>query len=77
MEWSTSKEAYCVQMYSYPNLIPLPAATVRHIRDSIAQYQFERLYSAWFETIVQHEARKAVVDSANRYIKALEGEFPA
>ncbi len=64
-------------MYSYPNLIPLPAATVRRIRDSIAPYQFERLYSAWFDTIVHHEARKAVIDSANRYIKALEGEFPA
>ena len=52
MEWSTSKEAYCVHMYSYPNLIPLPAQEIRRMRDMMAPYAFERLYSAWFERVV-------------------------
>jgi hypothetical protein len=64
-------------MYSYPNLIPLPASTIRHIRDTVEPYPFERLYSAWFETIVASDAHEAVMRSADRYIRALEGNFPA
>jgi hypothetical protein len=64
-------------MYSYPNLIPLPAAEVARIRDTIAPYPFERLYGAWFETIVQRNAHEAVTRSADRYIRALDAIFPA
>ncbi|MDQ2906596.1 MAG: MBL fold metallo-hydrolase [Chloroflexota bacterium] len=59
-------------MYSYPNLIPLPSAEVRRIRDTIAPYPFERLYGAWFDRIVAHDAHEAVMRSADRYIRALE-----
>ncbi|HET8912516.1 MAG TPA: MBL fold metallo-hydrolase [Ktedonobacteraceae bacterium] len=59
-------------MYSYPNLIPLPAREIRRIRDTIAPYPFERLYAAWFERVVSEDASAAVQRSANRYIKALE-----
>lgn len=58
-------------MYSFPNLIPLPAAEVQHIRDTIAPYSFERLYAAWFDTIVASDAYRAVIRSADRYIAAL------
>jgi hypothetical protein len=56
-------------MYSYPNLIPPSAAEVRRIKDTIAPYQFERLYGAWFERVVTHDA---LLRSAERYIRALE-----
>jgi hypothetical protein len=59
-------------MYSYPNLIPLPAAEIQRIRDTIAPYQFERLYGAWFERVVTHDAHDAVLRSAERYIRALQ-----
>lgn len=59
-------------MYSYPNLIPLPAAEVARIRDSIAAYPFERLYGGWFDRIVAADANNAVIRSANRYIQALQ-----
>jgi hypothetical protein len=59
-------------MYSYPNLIPLPAAEIQGIRDTIAPYQFERLYGAWFERVVTHDAHDAVLRSADRYIRALQ-----
>jgi len=59
-------------MYSYPNLIPLPASEVQRIRDMIEPYQFERLYGAWFEREVKHDAHEAVMRSADRYIRALE-----
>jgi glyoxylase-like metal-dependent hydrolase (beta-lactamase superfamily II) len=67
---------WCSFMYSYPNLIPLPAQMVRNITDALAPYAFERLYSAWFETVVPHDAKNAVNRSAERYIRALAGEFP-
>ena len=62
-------------MYSYPNLIPLPASEVQRIRDAILPYHFERLYAAWFDTIVPAHASEAVCRSANRYIEALNGNL--
>lgn len=62
-------------MYSYPNLIPLPAYEVARIRDTINPYRYERLYGAFAPYIVQQDAHEAVVRSANRYISALEGTF--
>lgn len=59
-------------MYSYPNLIPLPAAEVQRIRDKVEPLQFERLYGAWFERVMAHDAHAAVLRSADRYIHALE-----
>ncbi|MEO9030314.1 MAG: MBL fold metallo-hydrolase, partial [Ktedonobacteraceae bacterium] len=59
-------------MYSYPNLIPLPVATVQRIKNTIELWQFERLYGAWFERIVTHNAHAVVLRSAERYVQALE-----
>jgi hypothetical protein len=59
-------------MYSYPNLVPLPPRVVRRISATIAAYPFERLYAAWFERVVSHDAHTAVQRSAERYIKAIE-----
>lgn len=57
-------------MYSYPNQIPLPASKVAEICDTVSAYSFERLYGGWFDTVVAHDAKKAVIRSANRYIEA-------
>lgn len=59
-------------MYSYPNLIPLPAQEIRRMRETIAPYPFERLYAAWFDRVVRADASTAVQQSAERYIKAIE-----
>ncbi|HEY7417909.1 MAG TPA: MBL fold metallo-hydrolase [Ktedonobacteraceae bacterium] len=63
---------YVSFMYSYPNLIPLSAASVQRIRDTIEPWPFERLYGAWFERVVAQDAHVAVLRSAERYIRALE-----
>jgi hypothetical protein len=67
-----SDRRYVSFMYSYPNLIPLPAAEIERIRDTIEPYQFERLYGAWFERVVAQDAHDAVLRSAERYIHALQ-----
>lgn len=59
-------------MYSYPNLIPLPAREIRRMRDAIAPYSFDRLYSGFPGRVVDADASAAVQRSAERYLKAIE-----
>jgi hypothetical protein len=63
-------------MYSYPNLIPLPEAAVRRIADALEPYVFDRIYGAWWGTIVRDDAKGAIARSAERYARALRGELP-
>ena len=59
-------------MYSYPNYIPLSAVKVQHIIDTIEPYKFDRIYGAWWDAIVQTDAKTSVQKSAERYIKAIK-----
>jgi glyoxylase-like metal-dependent hydrolase (beta-lactamase superfamily II) len=59
-------------MYSYPNLIPLPAASVRTIAAALEPYPFERIYGAWWDRIVRRDGSEVVRRSAERYVRALE-----
>lgn len=63
---------YVSFMYSYPNLIPVNAATVRGIVDALSPYEFRKLYGAWPGFVVQENAKEAVRISAERYLRALE-----
>jgi hypothetical protein len=59
-------------MYSYPNLIPLPARAVRRIVAAVEPYEYDRIYGAWWERVVREGAESAVARSAERYIWAIE-----
>ena len=60
-------------MWSYPNLIPLPADEVARIRAVVETLDFDRLYGAWWDRIIASAARAKVLRSADRYIDALRG----
>lgn len=60
-------------MYSYPNLLPLPARAVRRVAASVEPFQFERIYGGWWDRVILSEAEGAVRRSAERYIRQLEG----
>jgi len=60
-------------MYSYPNYIPLPAATVRSMVERLEPYPFERIHGAWFDAVVRADGKAALRRSAERYIRALDG----
>ena len=60
-------------MYSYPNLIPLPAAKVRRIASAVEPFQFDRIYGAWWGKVLREDAKAAVRRSADRYVRAIEG----
>jgi glyoxylase-like metal-dependent hydrolase (beta-lactamase superfamily II) len=63
-------------MYSYPNLIPLPAAAVERIAAALEPYPFERIYGAWWGRIVPRDGSAIVRRSATRYVDALAGRLP-
>jgi hypothetical protein len=58
-------------MWSYPNLIPLPAHEVRRIRSALKALPFDRVYGAWWHTVVAAGAHAKVLRSADRYLAAL------
>jgi glyoxylase-like metal-dependent hydrolase (beta-lactamase superfamily II) len=63
-------------MYSYPNLIPLPADTVRGVADALEPYAFDAIYGAWWDRLVPRDGKAIVRRSADRYVAALRGELP-
>jgi len=68
-----SDRRYASFMLSYPNLIPLSAAAIRGIVNAIEPFAFDRLYGGWLERAIWQDAKKAVMRSAERYIRAIEG----
>jgi len=63
-------------MYSYPNLIPLPEASVRGIVAALAPYEFDAIYGAWWDRLIPADGKAIVERSAERYAGALRGELP-
>jgi glyoxylase-like metal-dependent hydrolase (beta-lactamase superfamily II) len=62
-------------MYSYPNYIPVNAATVRQIMAAMEPYPFEQIYGAWVGQNIMKDAKGALRYSADRYIAAIsEGD---
>ncbi|MCI0423260.1 MAG: MBL fold metallo-hydrolase [Acidobacteria bacterium] len=62
---------YVTFMYSYPNLIPLPAQAVERILQAVEPFAFDRLYSIWFDRVVVSDAKAVVSRSADRYLQAI------
>jgi hypothetical protein len=60
-------------MYSYPNLIPLPAAAVQRIAAALDPYDFDVIYGAWWDSVVREDGKDAVRRSAERYVRAVTG----
>jgi glyoxylase-like metal-dependent hydrolase (beta-lactamase superfamily II) len=61
---------YVSFMYSYPNLIPLPATEIRRIVAALEPFAFDRIYGAWWGRVVAH-GKAAVSRSAERYLRAI------
>jgi len=58
-------------MYSYPNYIPVNAATVRGIVNALDPFPFDRIYGAWFAQNIQRDAKQVLRRSADRYLAAI------
>ena len=62
---------YVSFMYSYPNLIPLSAATVERMAAKLRPYRYERVYGAFNGRTIRVDGAQAVERSAERYIRRL------
>lgn len=67
----TRDRRYVSFMYSYPNLIPLSPSKIQHIISVLEPFSYDRVYSAWFETVSTGNAKANVAFSAQRYINAI------
>jgi glyoxylase-like metal-dependent hydrolase (beta-lactamase superfamily II) len=62
---------YVSFMYSFPNLVPLPPQSIRQIVDRLADFQYDRIYSGWFGSVLSSNAKENVTYSADRYISSV------
>ncbi len=58
-------------MWSYPNYVPLPAATVRATAAAVEPLPFERVYGAFWGMVIDRDGAAAVRRSAERYLRAI------
>jgi hypothetical protein len=60
---------YVSFMRSYPNLIPLGASAIHRILERIEPISFEQIYGGWWNANVLSNAKDAVLNSAERYLR--------
>jgi hypothetical protein len=68
-----SARSWVTFMYSYPNYIPLCAASIRQIVKALSPFVFDRLYGAFPGRTVRSDAKAVVERSAARYVQSISG----
>lgn len=63
-------------MWSYPNLVPLPAAEVARMGAVLDGLDFDAIHGAWWDRVIPTGGRQAVAASVARYIRAVTGPGP-
>ena len=62
---------YVSFMYSYPNLIPLPASKIELLVAALEPFRFETIYGAWWDRVIERDGSGVVRRSADRYLRAI------
>lgn len=63
-------------VWSAPNRLPLPEREVQGVLAALAPYDYDRLYSGWWQPTLRQHAKTAVAAGARRYLQFLRGEAP-
>jgi hypothetical protein len=63
------KDAHVSFMRSYPNLIPLPAVTVREVAARATRHRFDRIYGGWWGSVIDSGGAAVIERSAERYVR--------
>jgi hypothetical protein len=58
-------------MYSYPNYIPLSASAIEHIVRAMEPFEFDRVYGAFWDMVIEREGKAAVKRSTEWYLRAI------
>jgi hypothetical protein len=60
-------------MYSYPNYVPLPASAIKRIVRAVEPFEFDRVYGAFWDMVIEQDGKAVVKRSAERYLRAIGG----
>lgn len=63
-------------MRSYPNLLPLGAAAVRGIAARLAPWPYDRIYGAFWDRVIERDAKRALQASVDRYLAWIGSSDP-
>jgi hypothetical protein len=58
-------------MYSYPNYIPLPASAVERVARAVEPFEYDRVYGAFWDRVIDRDGKAVVKRSAERYLRAI------
>jgi hypothetical protein len=58
-------------MYSYPNYIPLPASAIERIVQAVEPFEYDRVYGAFWDLVIERDGKAVVKRSAERYVRAI------
>jgi glyoxylase-like metal-dependent hydrolase (beta-lactamase superfamily II) len=62
---------YVSFMYSYPNYIPLTASAIERIVKAVEPFEYDRVYGAFWDMVIEKDGKAVVKRSAERYIRAI------
>jgi hypothetical protein len=60
-------------MWSYPNMLPLPTSEVQRIVGTLEEFEFDRIWGAWWGRVIRSDAMNVIRQSAERYVRASRG----
>jgi glyoxylase-like metal-dependent hydrolase (beta-lactamase superfamily II) len=58
-------------MWSYPNYVPLPASAIERIVRAVEPFEFDRVYGAFWDMLIEADGKAVVRRSAERYLRAI------
>ena len=58
-------------MYSYPNHIPLSASAIERIVKAVEPFEYDRVYGAFWDMVIEKDGKAVVHRSAERYLRAI------
>ena len=58
-------------MYSYPNYVPLPASAIERIVKAVEPFEYDRVYGAFWDMVIERDGKAVVKRSAERYLRAI------
>ncbi len=58
-------------MWSFPNWVPLPAAEVARMGAVLEGLEFDAVYGAWWDRVIEADGKVAAARSVARYVRAV------
>jgi glyoxylase-like metal-dependent hydrolase (beta-lactamase superfamily II) len=58
-------------MWSYPNYVPLPASAVERIVKAVDPFDYDRVYGAFWDRVIERDGQAVVGRSVQRYLRAI------